>query len=84
MIIVPDILANAGGVAISYLEWVQDLQNFYWEEEEVNQRLTGIMKGSFNNVWDYSKAQAAPMRMGAMMLAVDMVAEAVQQRGIWP
>ncbi len=84
VIIVPDILANAGGVATSYLEWVQNLQNFYWDEEEVNQRLTGIMKGSFNNVWDYSQAQAVPMRMGAMMLAVDKVAAVVQQRGIWP
>ena len=84
VIIVPDILANAGGVAVSYLEWVQNLQNFYWEEEEINQRLTGIMKQSFAGVWDYSKAQGVPMRLGAMMLAVDKVAEAVQQRGIWP
>ena len=55
MIVVPDILANAGGVAVSYLEWVQNLQNFYWEEDEINQRLTGIMKQSFAGVWDYAQ-----------------------------
>lgn len=84
VIVAPDILANAGGVAVSYLEWVQNLQNFYWDEEEINQRLTSIMKQSFAGVWDYAQAQAVPMRLGAMMLAVDKVAEAVQQRGIWP
>jgi len=84
VIVVPDILANAGGVATSYLEWVQNLAYYYWEEDEVNQRLTAIMKGSFAGVWDYSKAQGVPMRMGAMMLAVDKVAAAAQQRGIWP
>ncbi|MGE5602000.1 MAG: Glu/Leu/Phe/Val family dehydrogenase [Nitrososphaerales archaeon] len=84
VIIVPDILANAGGVAVSYLEWVQNLQNFYWDEDEINQRLTGFLKQSFAGVWDYARAQAVPMRLGALMLAVDKVAEAVQQRGIWP
>jgi glutamate dehydrogenase (NAD(P)+) len=84
VIIVPDILANAGGVAVSYLEWVQNLQNFYWDEDEINHRLTGIMKQSFAGVWDFAKAQMVPLRMGALMLAVDKVAEAVQQRGIWP
>jgi glutamate dehydrogenase (NAD(P)+) len=84
VLVVPDILANAGGVVVSYLEWVQNLQNFYWEEDEINQRLTSIMKQSFADVWDYARAQAVPMRLGAMMLAVDKVAEAVQQRGIWP
>jgi glutamate dehydrogenase (NAD(P)+) len=81
---VPDILANAGGVAVSYLEWVQNFQNFYWDEEEINHRLTGIMKQSFADVWEYAQAQAVPMRLGALMLAVDKVADAVQQRGIWP
>jgi len=84
VIVVPDILANAGGVATSYLEWVQNLQNFYWEEDEVNQRLTSIMKRSFAGVWDFSRAQPVPMRLGAMMLAVSKVAETAQQRGIWP
>lgn len=83
-IVVPDILANAGGVAVSYLEWVQDLQNFFWEEEEVNRQLTSIMTRSFRDVWNFAEAQDVPLRLGAMMLAVDKVAEAVQARGIWP
>jgi glutamate dehydrogenase/leucine dehydrogenase len=83
VIVVPDILANAGGVVVSYLEWVQDLQNFFWEEDEVNQQLNSIMVHSFRDVWDFSQAQGVPMRQGALMLAVDKVAEAVQARGIW-
>jgi len=84
VIVVPDILANAGGVVVSYLEWVQDLQNFFWSEEEINRQLQGIMVRSFRDVWDFSQAHGAPMRLGALMLAVDKVAEAVQARGIWP
>ncbi len=84
VIVVPDILANAGGVVVSYLEWVQDLQNFFWEEEEVNQQLANIMVRSFREVWGYSEAQEVPLRLGALMLAVDKVAEAVRSRGIWP
>ena len=84
VVVVPDILANAGGVVVSYLEWVQDLQNFFWEEEEVNQQLSNIMVRSFREVWGYAEAQEVPMRLGALMLAVDKVAEAVRSRGIWP
>lgn len=84
VLLVPDILANAGGVAVSYLEWVQDLQNFFWEEQEVNRQLQTIMVRSFNEVWSFSEANEVPMRMGASMVAVNKVAEAVQSRGIWP
>lgn len=84
IITVPDILANAGGVAVSYLEWVQDLQNFFWDEDEVNQQLHNIMVRSFREVWDFSQAQEVPLRQGALMLAVEKVAEAVQSRGVWP
>jgi glutamate dehydrogenase (NAD(P)+) len=84
IVLVPDILANAGGVAVSYLEWVQDLQSFFWEEEEVNKHLHRIMVNSFKQVWEFSQAQNVDMRMGAYMTAVDRVASAVQSRGIWP
>lgn len=84
VIIVPDILANAGGVVVSYLEWVQDLQVLFWEEEEVNQRLRAIMVNSFNQVWEMSQTMAVPMRLGALMLAVDRVATALRSRGIFP
>lgn len=82
--VVPDILANAGGVVVSYFEWVQDLQNFFWEEEEVNQKLERIMVRSFKEVWDVSQSQGVPMRLGASMLAIGRVAEAVQSRGLFP
>lgn len=84
VVIVPDILANAGGVIVSYFEWVQDLQNFFWEEEEVNSRLERIMTRSFREVWDFSQEQVVPLRLGANMLAVGRVANAVQARGIFP
>jgi glutamate dehydrogenase (NAD(P)+) len=84
VVVVPDILANAGGVACSYLEWVQDLQSFFWEEAEVNRHLHRIMIDSFKQVWEFSQAQSVDLRMGANMLAVDRVARAVQSRGIWP
>ncbi len=84
IVVVPDILANAGGVVVSYLEWVQDLQNFFWEESEVNQQLHTIMVNSFRQVWDFAQAQDVPLRMAAYMMAVDRVAGAVEARGVWP
>jgi len=84
VIIAPDILANAGGVVVSYLEWVQDLQRFFWEEDAVNQRLEAIMVRSMQEVWDFSQSRRVPLRMGAYMLAVHRVATALQTRGIFP
>ena len=82
--VVPDILANAGGVVVSYFEWVQDLQCFFWDEEEVNRNLRRILVRSFKEVWDFSQREEVSMRLGAYMLAVDRVAGAVQARGIFP
>lgn len=84
VIVVPDILANAGGVVVSYFEWVQDLQCFFWEEEEVNRHLEQVMVRSFREVWDFCHARNVPARLGAYMLAVERVASAVQARGIFP
>jgi glutamate dehydrogenase (NAD(P)+) len=84
IIVVPDILANAGGVIVSYFEWVQDLQFFFWEEEEVNRNLERLIVRSFDNVWEFSHYQGVPLRLGAYMLAVDKVARAVQERGLFP
>jgi glutamate dehydrogenase (NAD(P)+) len=84
IIVVPDILANAGGVVVSYFEWVQDLQCFFWEEAEVNSNLERIMVRSFKEVWDFSQAQQVPLRLGAYMLAVDKVANVLQARGVFP
>lgn len=82
--VVPDILANAGGVVVSYFEWVQDLQCFFWDEKEVNSNLQRIMVRSFREVWDYSKSEECSMRKAAARLAVGRVADAVQSRGIFP
>ncbi len=84
VVVVPDILANAGGVVVSYFEWVQDLQCFFWDEKEVNRNLRRIMVRSFKEVWDFSREREVSLRLGAYMLAVDRVAGAVQSRGIFP
>ncbi|MDY7077367.1 MAG: Glu/Leu/Phe/Val dehydrogenase [Chloroflexota bacterium] len=84
IIVVPDILANAGGVVVSYFEWVQDLQCFFWDEAEVNDNLERILVRSFKEVWDFGRERGIPLRLGAYMLAVDRVAGAVSARGIFP
>jgi len=84
IMVVPDILANTGGVVVSYFEWVQDLQCFFWDEAEVNRNLKRIMVRSFEEVWDFSREQDVLLRLGACMLAVDRVAGAVRARGIFP
>jgi glutamate dehydrogenase/leucine dehydrogenase len=84
VIVVPDVLANAGGVVVSYFEWVQDLQCYFWDEEEVNANLRRIMERSFKEVWDFSRENDVPLRLGSYMLAVDRVAGAVESRGVFP
>jgi glutamate dehydrogenase (NAD(P)+) len=82
--VVPDILANAGGVTVSYFEWVQGLQHFFWEEKEINQRLEAIMTHAYRAVWSKSEHQQTNMRMGAYMLALARVAEVTEMRGMYP
>ncbi|MFN3994973.1 MAG: Glu/Leu/Phe/Val family dehydrogenase, partial [bacterium] len=83
-IVVPDVIANAGGVTVSYFEWVQDLQSFFWEEEEINERLKKIMIRAFDRVWSYSIEQNISLRMAAYAYAVTKVARALELRGIFP
>ena len=83
-IVVPDILANAGGVTVSYFEWVQDLQSFFWGVEEIIQKLEVIMNRSFAAVADKAEQCSCDMRLAANMLAIARVAEATQIRGIYP
>ena len=82
--VVPDILANAGGVTVSYLEWVQNLQRFRLSREEVLKRLDDKMVKAFDEVLEYSSRYEVDMRRGALLLAVHRVAEAVNSLGIWP
>ena len=81
--IVPDILANAGGVTASYFEWVQDRQGYFWKEQEVNDRMEAILSESFDDVTRYAEAHAVNNRIAAYMLAIDRVAFTIKQRGIY-
>ena len=82
--VVPDILANAGGVIVSYFEWVQGLQAFFWSEDEVNHQLQVIMDNAFGEVLEMSQSEKVDMRNAAYMLAVKRVADAMETRGIFP
>jgi glutamate dehydrogenase (NAD(P)+) len=82
--VVPDVLANAGGVVVSYFEWVQGLQELFWSESEVNERLRSIVGSAYRETWDLHQSRGVPMRIAAYGLAVSRVAEASTIRGLYP
>jgi glutamate dehydrogenase (NAD(P)+) len=84
VLVLPDVLANAGGVVVSYFEWVQGLQEYFWKEDEVNARLNDIATRAFNETWSTRESRGTSMRMAAYGLAVQRVAEATTTRGLYP
>jgi len=84
VLILPDVLANAGGVVVSYFEWVQGLQEYFWKEDEVNARLNDIVTRAFDETWETFEKRATSMRLAAYGLAVQRVAEATLTRGLYP
>ncbi len=84
VLVLPDILANAGGVVVSYFEWVQGLQEYFWKENEVNARLNDIMTRAFNETWQTFEQRGTSMRVSSYGIAVQRVSEATLTRGLYP
>jgi glutamate dehydrogenase (NAD(P)+) len=83
IVVIPDIVANAGGVTVSYFEWVQDRSGYFWKEAEVNERLADIMHENFDKVSDIAQSRSVPLRTAAYMLAIDRVVKSMNIRGVY-
>ena len=82
--VIPDVIANAGGVTVSYFEWVQDFSSFFWSEDEVTQRLERILVGAYGRVWDIAQAKKVSLRTAAFIVACERVLDARRIRGLYP
>jgi glutamate dehydrogenase (NAD(P)+) len=84
IIVVPDVIANSGGVTVSYFEWVQDFSSFFWTEDEINVRLDKIITGAFKHIWETSEQHRIPLRTAAFVVACTRVLQAREERGLYP
>jgi glutamate dehydrogenase (NAD(P)+) len=84
IVVVPDVIANAGGVTVSYFEWVQDFSSFFWTEDEINLRLDKIMIGAFKHIWETAEHHKIKLRTAAFTVACTRVLQARQERGLYP
>jgi len=84
IIVVPDVIANSGGVTVSYFEWVQDFSSFFWTEDEINVRLDKIITGAFKHIWDTSEQHRITLRTAAFVVACTRVLQAREERGLYP
>ncbi len=84
VLVVPDVICNAGGVTVSYFEWVQDFSSFFWSEDEINARLDKILGGAFLHIWDTADRLKIPLRTAAFVVACERVLEARAERGLYP
>ncbi|MET0520266.1 MAG: Glu/Leu/Phe/Val dehydrogenase [Burkholderiaceae bacterium] len=84
IIVVPDVIANSGGVTVSYFEWVQDFSSFFWTEDEINVRLDKIVTGAFKHIWETSEQHRVPLRTAAFVVACTRVLQAREERGLYP
>jgi glutamate dehydrogenase (NAD(P)+) len=84
VLVVPDVLANAGGVTVSYFEWVQDFSSFFWSEEEINARLVRIMKEAFDSIWKVATEHRVTLRTATFIVACQRILHARELRGLYP
>ena len=84
IMVVPDVIANAGGVTVSYFEWVQDFSSFFWSEDEINVRLDKIMVDAFKRIWEMADQHKVPLRTAAFVVACTRVLQARERRGLYP